>query len=104
MNDISAEIRQLNEAYKDYANAQRDHSAIGMVQANKRVAQIQKRISELQKLSAPIDNPHYARAARLESEMDALSASGDHEGAAVTRTLMMAALWDWYMSVKRGEK
>ena len=50
------------------------------------------------------DNPHYARAARLESEMDACSASGEHEEAAVKRGLMQAALWDWYQATKRGEK
>ena len=74
-------------------------SASGVLFAKYQITEFGKK-----QISAHIPESHYHRAARLESEMDACSASGDHEGAAVKRTLMQAALWDWYQATKRGEK
>jgi len=53
---------------------------------------------------AHAQNPHYARAQRHEAAMDGCVLANDPEGAAVSRDLMQAALWDWYQSEKRGGK
>lgn len=65
---------------------------------------IDDRMKAIAQLYAHAENPHLTRARRLEAAMDAQVASGDREGAAASRDLMQAALWDWYQDVKRGEK